>query len=160
MTQPVSKQVLGEFSRVRLFVPGRARTKGSLKPDHIRTGAGKCVVRLRESGEYSVAWKKIMISVIRGTCECTRYEGAVRVDSTFLFAPESQVDVDEIAAGVLPWPTKDVYGDRDKLERNVLDALTQSGLIKDDRYVVDGIPLKRWVRPGEQAGVWIEVKPA
>lgn len=146
---------------VRVWVPGRARTKGSLKPVHIRSGAGKCRVSLTESGGESEAWKKIMISVIRGSAECSRYDGPVRVDATFLFVPETQADGEGILDGSRPWPTQNRYGDEDKLRRNVLDALTQSGLIKDDALVVGGSTLKRWHEASaEGAGVWITVRPA
>ena len=145
---------------VRVWVPGRARTKGSLKPVHIRSGAGRCRVSLTESGGESEAWKKIMITVIRGEVECSRHDGAVRVDAEFVFAPETGADREGIADGSRPWPTQNRYGDEDKLRRNVLDALTQSGLIKDDALVIGGSTLKRWTRAGEQAGVWIEVRPA
>jgi Holliday junction resolvase RusA-like endonuclease len=145
---------------VRLWVPGRPRTKGSLKPVHIRSGAGKCRVSLTESGGESEAWKKIMITVIRGSVECARYPHPVKVDTEFVFAPETQADIDGIAGRSRPWPAQNRYGDEDKLRRNVLDALTQSALIFDDALVIGGTTLKRWARDGEQGGVWIEVRPA
>jgi hypothetical protein len=39
------------------------------------------------------------------------------------------------------------------LRRNLLDALTQSGLLADDSQVVGGQTWKRFVWPGEDAGV-------
>lgn len=130
---------------VTIWVPGRARTKGSLKPVHIRTGAGQCKVVLREDGEFSVAWKRAMIAAIRAQALCARWPHAVRVDLTFVFEREG--------GDVSPWPTGHQYGDVDKLERNALDALTQSGLIFDDALVVDGTRRKMfadidWPEPG------------
>jgi Holliday junction resolvase RusA-like endonuclease len=153
----VMVQTLAGDRGVRVFCPGRPRTKGSLKPVHIRMGAGKCRVSLTESGDYSIAWKEKMISAIRAACECRRYPGEVRVDTFFRF--EKLCKPDE----VMPWPTRETgefaHGDEDKLRRNALDALTQSGLIFDDALVVGGETWKRWARDGEGAGVLIVVTP-
>lgn len=136
----------------RVWVPGRARTKGSLKPVHNRTGAGRCRVSLTEDGEYSKAWKNQMIARIREQAVCERYAGPVMVRLGFTFARLAG-DADA------RFPIKHEYGDIDKLERNVLDALTQSGLIKDDALVVHCVANKQFASPGEEPGVWIEVMP-
>lgn len=137
---------------------GRPRTKGSLKPVHIKMGPGRCRVSLTESGEYAVAWKQAMIRAVREQCVIGRYAGAVSVDCSFRFERLSKADLD------LPWPTRAsgefAHGDEDKLRRNALDALTQSGLILDDALVVGGSTLKRWCDEGEFAGVIIVVRAA
>ena len=134
-----------------MWVPGRARTKGSLEPTHIRMGAGRCKVSLTESGQYSKLWKDTMIVAIRQQAVCERYAGpvAVRIDVVF-----DRLAGDEGAR----FPVKREYGDIDKLARNVLDALTQSALILDDALVVTMVAGKRFVESGGQAGVHIEVK--
>ena len=151
-------QVLSAESGVAVFAPGRPRTKGSLKPVHIRMGNGRCRVSLTESGDYAIAWKERMINAIREQAACRRYPGPVRVDTFFRFEKLCKPDEG------LPWPTRETgefaHGDEDKLRRNALDALTQSGLIFDDALVVGGEPYKRWVRPGETPGVLIVVMPA
>lgn len=143
---------------VRIEAFGRPRTKGSLKPVHIKAGPGRCRVSLTESGEYAKAWKDTMIRAIREQCIVGRYEGAVSVDCSFRFERLSKADLD------LPWPTRAngqyAHGDEDKLRRNALDALTQSGLILDDALVVGGHTLKRWCVTGERAGVLIVVGAA
>lgn len=144
---------------LRVFVPGRPRTKGSLKPVHVKLGGGRCRVSLTESGEYSIEWKDTMIEAIRDAAVCSRYDGAVRVDTTFVFERLCKPDQQ------MPWPTREkgefAHGDEDKLRRNALDALTQSGLIKDDSLVVGGMIVKRWVLAGETSpGVLIVVTPA
>lgn len=137
---------------------GRPRTKGSLKPVHVKLGPGKCRVSLTESGEYAVAWKKTMIRAIREQCVIGRYAGAVVVDTLFRFERLCEPDRD------MDWPTRltgeFAHGDEDKLRRNALDALTQSGLIFDDALVVGGSTLKRWCTDGESAGVIIVVRAA
>jgi Holliday junction resolvase RusA-like endonuclease len=137
---------------VRVWCPGRARTKGSLKPIMQRRGPGKTSVTLIESGQYSKPWKEAMIRAIMAQSDCSRFEGPVRVRLQFAF---ERLAGDEDAR----FPIKHEYGDIDKLERNALDALTQSGLIKDDSLVVETWPWKFFVMPGELAGVTIWVTP-
>jgi len=151
-------QRLAADAGVQVFVPGRPRTKGSLKPVHIRSGAGRCRVSLTESGEYAIAWKKTMIAAIRAACVCERWPGPVRVDTFFRFERLCEPDKE------MPWPTREkgeyAHGDEDKLRRNALDALTQSGLIFDDALVIGGQNWKRFCEPGESPGVLIIVTPA
>lgn len=136
-----------------MWCPGRARTKGSLKPVHFRTGAGRCTVSLTESGEYAKPWKEAMIRAIVAQSECSRYAGPVLVSLAFVF---ERLAGDEDAR----FPIRIAYGDIDKLERNALDALTQSGLIKDDSLVVEATARKLFVEDSHtEPGVWIEVQP-
>lgn len=149
------RQVLSESAGVRVWCPGRARTKGSLKPTHLRLGGGRCRVGLREDGEHSVPWKNAMITAVRRVCDVQRYAGPVEVHAFFRFEREG-------ADGT--WPVGRQYGDEDKLRRNLLDALTQSGLLADDSQVIGGQTWKRFVRPipdgVETPGVEFVVLPA
>ena len=144
-----------------MWVPGRPRTKGSLRPVHVMLGRGLCKVSLTEDGEFATPWKNTMIAGIRAACVCARWPGPVRVDTTFIFEKLCAPDLDAL---LWPWPTREkgayAHGDEDKLRRNALDALTQSGLIKDDSQVVGGLNMKRWAVMDERAGVWIEVGAA
>lgn len=144
---------------VRIEVTGRPRTKGSLKPVHVKVGPGKCRVGLTEDGEFSKPWKEHMMRAIIAACVVERFPDAVRVDCDFRFerlaSEERRGDLWPIQP---PGPT--AQGDLDKLVRNVYDALTQSGLIKDDCLVIGGHALKRFAQPGETAGVRIVVSPA
>lgn len=149
---------------VRVWVPGRPRTKGSLKAVHQRGTAGRpCKVWLTEDGEFSKAWKLTMMQAIREQVVCERYAGAVEVHAFFRFERERGAGLtrDEVDA---VWPTGRQYGDEDKLRRNLLDALTQSALLADDSLVVGGQTWKRFCRPildGQEApGVLIVVGPA
>jgi hypothetical protein len=168
-----------ERGPVTIFVAGRPRTKGSMLPER---AAGNRV-HMKESGVYSVAWKRTMILGIWEQCGITPlrrkgkiygfdpepYAGPVRVDGMFIFERERSVAV--VKNGEVweshdtPFPTANDIGDEDKLRRNLLDALTQSGLIKDDRYVVG--PQQDWNWNGKQwassvgrAGVMIGVYAA
>ena len=117
--------------------------------------------RLVESVADSTKWKLIMIREIRafygivpikngqrvvGWDDWTPYAGPIGVQATFTFWPEKGVTED-------PYPTGRVYGDLDKLCRNLLDALQQSGLIKDDNLVASLSAVKRWCKEGEPPGV-------
>jgi hypothetical protein len=116
---------------------------------------------LVESVADSTKWKLIMIREIRafygiepikngqkviGWQDWDPYAGPVEVQATFMFWPEKGVTED-------PYPTGRVYGDTDKLCRNLGDAMEQSGLIKDDNLIVRWDANKRWCVPGESPGV-------
>lgn len=153
----MGKQVLGaNGASVMIDVSGRPRTKGSLKPVHVKMGPGKCRVSLTESGEYATPWKRTMIAAIKAACVVDRWPGPVVVDTFFRFERLCLPDQD------MPWPTRAegtyAHGDEDKLRRNALDALTQSGLILDDALVIGGSTLKRWCADDERAGVTIIVR--
>jgi Holliday junction resolvase RusA-like endonuclease len=131
----VSGEVIGRF-----FVAGRPRTKGSLTPQMSRGAGGKIRVHLVESGEYAVPWKKTMIkeigrSRILHDRDGGSYAGPVEVSATFVFAQQLGVGHEAWPSHRTPYPTSIDIGDLDKLLRNLLDALTQSGLIKDDSQV-------------------------
>lgn len=149
----------GRAYGIVVSVAGRPRTKGSLKPVHVKMGPGKCRVSLTESGEYAEAWKKEMIRAVKLACVVTKFPGAVIVDTFFRFDELCAADVNQ------DWPVTSsgiyAHGDEDKLRRNALDALTQSGLIADDALVIGGLTRKRYVEPGESGcGALIVVRPA
>ncbi len=152
------RQSLAE-GMVRIEVTGRPRTKGSLKPVHVKAGPGRCRVGLTEDGEFSKPWKEHMMRAIIASCRVERFDGAVVVETFFRFEPLAS----EERAGA-PWPVRPpgptAQGDWDKLTRNVGDALTQSGLIRDDCLVIGGPSYKRFTLPGEVAGVLIKVREA
>lgn len=113
-----------------VFVPGHPKTKGSL--DHI--GQGK----MRENVQGSKAWRQLMAYRLRQAWNAENevagwpdrvprepLAGAVRVSAMF-YLPCARGQRSLIARG---------SGDVDKLVRNLLDALTDSGVIKDDAQV-------------------------
>jgi Holliday junction resolvase RusA-like endonuclease len=142
--------VVGEF-----FVPGRCRTKGSLKANGTTAGGR---TRLVESTELSKPWKIKMIRAIlrsrlaAGPLSVT-YPEPVEVRCEFLFDREVGVRGKINPSSATAWPISIIWGDLDKFLRNLLDALTQSRLIKDDSLVVSIRSRKRWTRDGEQQGV-------
>lgn len=180
----------------RFFVAGRPRTKGHMKPVPHRRGDGTLAITLHDRDEAR-EWLQTLIKRIReqaGIVPIVRgkkvigvqppwpYDGPVLVDSTFYFErdlsivnPDGLADLAVIPSHRTPYPTARGLGDRDTLERCLLDALTQSGLLEDDRWVVGGEPRKRWTDPhladvgegprqgpdwSDRAGVWCTVRPA
>lgn len=141
-----------------VFVPGHPRTKGSLK---VITPRGKRPIMV-EDHALSKPWRTKIRKTIHAECPAYRKlghvpeAGAVMVTLVFRFErPETGMGVD------LPWPIINgginANGDYDKLLRNVLDALQDAKVIKNDAQVVGSSGIKRWANPGEAAGVEIVV---
>jgi Holliday junction resolvase RusA-like endonuclease len=116
--------VSGRF--ILVFIPGAPKSKGSL--EHRGNG------QMRESVIGSTTWKRIMAGMLREAWQAKypgqRILGPCRVDTTH-FLPVASLNalVIERARGNY---------DRDKLERNVNDAITEAGIWKDDAQNVCG----------------------
>lgn len=140
------------------FVPGRPRTKGSLK---VITPRGRKPI-LVEDHEYSEPWRRKIVSIIRAKIPAVNlashepYSGPVVVWAYFRF------DQNGKTAQEHPYPTVNAgvnaNGDLDKLVRNLLDALTDSRLIRDDSQVVRLSAGKCWATEQDQAGVSVLVE--
>lgn len=120
---------------VDVFVPGAAKTKGSLTIRNRRTGA------LRESVIGSSTWRALMAQAVRDDIArklCSRIPQPCAHDDPGTCAaarPCAQPVAVTIAAYLRPpagwttrflagaWPIWERAGDLDKLVRNVLDAL-------------------------------------
>lgn len=135
-------------------VAGRPRTKGSLK---VITPRGRKPI-LIEDHAHSEPWRKRIKDAILNQCvihePCNR---PVQVQATFYFERTGP------SAAHMPWPVLNAgvnaSGDLDKLLRNLLDAMTDSGLILDDCLVVSVYTSKRWATgdrvPGIEVGVYV-----
>ena len=127
----------GRRVTVSLFAPGVPRPKGS------KDQFG------RESSRYVRGWMDVIVLTARAAARGRRLDPPYRVDREYVFP-----------RGKRPkhsWPSS---CDIDKLDRACFDALTESGLILDDRHVVAGSAVKRFAEPGEKAGARIEVTTA
>lgn len=135
------------------WVAGCPRPKGSLK---VVSAAGKKPV-LQEDNPRSKPWRERVASECGLVTNFGRGPGwpftkAVEVELIFLFDRR----------GETPRPTREV-GDWDKLVRNVLDALQDSGVLKNDAQVVGpfGHGGKYWTVDGaDEQGVMITVRRA
>jgi Holliday junction resolvase RusA-like endonuclease len=154
----------------RFFVPGRPRTKGSLKFNCMKNRAH--TVRVQEEVAESKTWRTKVARACReqqladhGTL--LKHEGAVWVRLWFYFARQEYVNGGVIESHETPFPTNIRLGDIDKLTRNILDALSVptaenqkplcSCLIKDDSQVVDLFAQKRWADEEHPEGVSVTV---
>lgn len=153
-----------------IFVPGRPRTKGSLKP--IINWAAQSYRMVEQVGESSV-WRRMVSDaavlaisdpavdddgrpIMKGRKQMRRlrvgypFDCAVRVTCIAAFEREHD-DADE-------YPIKIGYGDSDKLLRNVLDALTDAKVYRDDCLVTTAYLRKTFVGGRlEQSGIHIMV---
>lgn len=122
--------------RVSISVAGHPAPKGSRV--HFRNGGS------REASKRAGPWVEQIAYAARANRPAGKtLEPPYEVELTF-----------SMPKGKRPkygWPTKD--GDLDKLERAVLDGLTQGGLIVDDRHVVALTSRKAFGTPGVQIAI-------
>lgn len=119
---------------VRVHVPGTPRPKGS------KDALG------RESSKYVRGWMDTIVYLTRAAAGGRRLDPPYRVDRLYLF-PRPQRPKH-------PWPSS---SDQDKLDRAVYDALTEAGVLLDDRHVIAGSEFTRFAEPGEEPGVTLEI---
>lgn len=147
---------------IEVWVGGRPRTKGSLRP--VRTPGGQ--IRQVEEVKGSKAWRTtVSNTVIPEILDEVKVDGmrsrwrlregwpnqsVVIVAARFYFdRPKSNTD---------PFPTAVTFGDTDKLLRNVLDALKDARVYADDSQVADVSGCKRFVEStalGEGASITV-----
>lgn len=142
---------------LRLFVTGRARTKGSMRPEGRLASGG---VRLVEQVAGSKAWRELVAETVLRYCGATPspagpvlawepFTGPVMVGLT-VWLPRP--------AGVSqPFPTRRTDGDLDKFARNVGDALQDTRVIVDDSQIVHWSAWKAWTPEGGVSGIQLDV---
>lgn len=147
-----------------VFVPGRPRTKGSLRATCTKNRVH--TIRYEESVTESKPWRAKMARALREDQlarhgHLVQFPDAVEVWLTFWY------DREEIASHATPYPTSILLGDVDKASRNALDAMLTpnrregmelcSALLADDSQVVDLNVRKRWSDRRHPAGALIRV---
>ena len=164
MTDPVTQsRILAD-----VFVPGRPRTKGSLKTYCMQNRTH--TIRHEEQVAESKPWRAKMARALREVQLATsgrllQHTGAVEVRLTFWFPREDSVSGGVWESHDTPWPTAISLGDADKLTRNALDAMLTptkrdgmelcSALLADDSQVVGLTVWKFWEDDSNPAGVRI-----
>lgn len=159
----MSAQILAMFR-----VDGRPRTKGSLKATCTRNRSH--TIRYQEETKDSSRWRReIALACQRHQRamwgKLLGHEGAVEVRLVAYFDRQLSVAQGVAEGTIIPshlglFPTDIKLGDTDKLARNVGDALTDSGIIRDDSQVTDFMVAKRWSTPAHPAGVEVLVMEA
>lgn len=158
---------------VDVFVPGAAKTKGSMEIGNKATGW------LRESVVGSKPWRALMAGQVRDDiarrarerCHCggedcapAPWPGPVDVTVVADLLPPLSGQIGRVQPWL--WPIWDQAGDLDKLVRNVLDALgskskndkMNGGAIVDDNLVVHIDAWKHVAGEGRPPGVRITVQ--
>ena len=149
---------------------GRPRTKGSLNAYCLKNA--RHTVRVEEQVAQSKPWRAKVARACREDQLARHgkllvYSEPVEVRLVFFFPKVDGV------AGATEWPTHKTLGDADKLERNVLDALSApspgmgredlpyvSALIRDDSQVTPLWSAKFWTPEDREPGVQVLVMTA
>lgn len=135
---------IGEYQFV---IPGACPPKGSKVP--VRKGSSK----MRESSKRVEPWMDVAKRAMRDPLgrPLAKFSGPVYVSALFLFKRPEVTEAE--------FPVAPTIGDLDKLLRSVLDALTQAGVIEDDRFVVElaDRPRKLW---GERSETIVRIGQA
>lgn len=127
---------------VTFFVAGTPRPQGS----KVHVGGGK----MRESSKHLPAWRAAMTAEAKKTG--ATFPGAVSVQAEFLMPRTKAMKPDSPL-------THTAAPDLDKLLRALGDALTDSGLVADDRFIGSFKAAKRRAAENEEPGVRVVVLP-
>jgi Holliday junction resolvase RusA-like endonuclease len=139
---------------VDCFRAGRPRTKGSLRA-YCTKGRGH-VVRYQESVEESSHWRA-QVAKAAQVDMLVRHGKLINTSEPVTAWLRFYFEQENIPSHRTPYPTDIHLGDTDKLVRNVLDALTDAHVIKDDSLVVHVDTMKLWTPSGLTPGVQVVV---
>lgn len=131
------------------FISGVPKPQGSKTQGVGRNGKPF----MREDNAGTKPWRKRMVGGLQdsGGRPLAVFDSAVWVRLRFVFLRPKSHGADSL-------PTSKLLGDVDKLTRNVLDALTQAGVITDDKFVVKLRDVEKVYGPNP--GVHIEIGSA
>jgi Holliday junction resolvase RusA-like endonuclease len=124
-----------------VFIPGHPKPQGSKVLGQRKDGKAF----MREANSKARPWRSVVIEALKPLAT-EPLGGAVRVHLHFYMPLLKKTPQYPI--------TRSSY-DVDKLARNMLDAITQAGIIKDDSQVVSLITTKEYA---ERSGVQIRVE--
>jgi Holliday junction resolvase RusA-like endonuclease len=123
----------------------------------IRRGKGGKVF----SGVYDPGtadyWKTIIRNTATAEWDRVAFKGPTRVDWTTFFArPKSHFKRNgDLKENAPRW--HEGKPDRDNLDKALLDALVNAGILSDDKQVCTGTLTKAYVVPGELPGMAVEI---
>ena len=135
---------------LRTFVPGTPAPQGSKR--HVGGG------RLIESSKKVAPWRETVAASLTGRVEPAKNAVIIEM-SFFLKRPMSHYRTGKHAGELKDWaPTVIVTKpDLDKLVRSTCDAITMSGIIRDDSQIVEILAGKHYADPGEPTGVELRI---
>lgn len=138
------------------------RVVGTPGPQGSKRHVGKGI--MVESSAKVKPWRQDVRAAVLEATELATWQqpaGAVAVAVTFYlprpkghYGTGRNADTLRPSAPELPAVKPDV----DKLVRSTLDAITESGAIRDDAQVADLASHKRYCKAGEPAGAFIELQ--
>lgn len=133
-------------SEIVLTIPGTPAPKGSLRcrrnPAHT----------LYEDNPRTKPWRDKIASAARNVTQHADARQAIDVEITFTIdRPRSHYgtgrNAQTLKANAPAYPSTHGTGDADKLERTILDALQDAGVLVNDAQVTDLCSRKRYVSP-------------
>lgn len=145
---------------LRAWIPGRARTKGSMRVRGYRPN-GTAI--LAEQVKGSKGWREQFAgTLLRQLGAQPSPGGPVLAHPPYVgpVAVRLCVWLDRPASGpgvTSEWPDRLRDGDLDKYQRNIGDALTDVQVIADDGQIVHWSAWKMWAPSAEQVGALVEV---
>ncbi len=147
------------------FVHGKPRPQPRQRHFAKKLASGKIMARSYDPGTAE-AWKGAVALAARPFLPKVPLDGPLRVSLAFYMPrPKSHFGTGKNADNLKPsapiWHTTGGGkngGDRDNLDKAVLDCLTQIGFWRDDGLVCSGELEKRYAGHGEPSGMRIWVK--
>lgn len=140
---------------VTATIHGKPVTQGSMKPI-VHRHSGKAIVIQDHKSELN-AWRGRIAITIRSRREGRSFTGPVSCELVFrLRRPKAHSGVNGVFPSSPAYPT--VKPDIDKLARAVLDALTQSGVWRDDSQAVEVTARKMYADGDTKPGVTITLR--
>lgn len=158
---PPAVPVPRALRRCEVFVVGDPRPMGS-KTAFVIPGTNRAIMSDGSNSNPGVkrlkAWKASVCDEALRLAQEGTFDGGLQVTLTFVLTrPSGHLGK---AGSVRPSAPRSpcVKPDVDKLARQVLDCLTQGGLIRDDSRVVELVARKVYAEPGKPTGALIVVE--
>jgi len=136
-----------------VFVPGRPVPQGSIRATISRTTGRALAVKANQGPQE--AWRAAVVAAVLPVWRPRPpLTVAVRAHLDFTMPRPKALSARRPTPNMIKAP------DVDKIIRNVLDALSDAGVWRDDAQVVDVHATKNTAAPGEQAGCSIQLDEA
>lgn len=142
---------------IQFFTPGRPQTKGSLIAMHRFSPTGNCWTGVREQNGAALSeWRALVAtSAKRAMRQQPPFKGPLRVELEFYFNRPKKQTPEQASS---PWSLVFKRHDGDKLQRAILDAMTDAAVYWDDSQAVHIEAKKLWADVNHPAGVAVLVE--
>lgn len=145
---------------IEFFVRGLPHPSGS-KVSFLHSKTGRIITK--ESSPRSGEWRECVKYAAQKAYQGPPIENAVRLDVTFYIPrPKTHYGTGKNKANLKksapPYPIAFRRLDRDKLLRNLQDALTEAAIWRDDSLAVTGDTSKFYAHDDTPPGAWIRIE--